>query len=163
MRLRTVRWSLLGPRAAGFTLLEVLAAMLVLTLGLLGLASLALGGLQGSRMALQHTAATALLADLADRIRANRAGGAAYALAAGAVVVRPTLPCTAVGECSASAMAAVDLYAWQTEVAATLPEAQTRVIVASAGAPGARAYSITLRWRQSGDASFASVSMTVQA
>jgi type IV pilus assembly protein PilV len=163
MRLRPARRPLSGTRAAGFTLLEALAAMLVLTLGLLGLASLALGGLQSSRMALQHTEATALLADLADRIRANRAGGAAYALAEGVVVERPALPCSAVGECSAAALAALDLYAWQSEVAATLPEAQTRVTVVSASAPGARAYSITLRWRQSGDASFASVSMTVQA
>jgi type IV pilus assembly protein PilV len=162
MRLRTARRPLPGTRAAGFTLLEALAAMLVLTLGLLGMASLALGGLRSSRTALQHTEATALLADLADRIRANRAGGTGYALAAGTVLDRPTLPCTAVGECSAADMAALDLYAWQTEVAATLPEAETRVTVAPASAPGARAYSITLRWRQSGDASFASASMTVQ-
>jgi type IV pilus assembly protein PilV len=58
----------------GFTLLEVLIALLVLAIGLLGLAALQTTGLRSNTMATTRTHATQLAYDIADRMRANVAG-----------------------------------------------------------------------------------------
>src|SRR4030065_2717121 len=70
----------------GFTLLEVLVAIVVMSIGLLGLAGLMASSLKNSHSAYQRTQATWLAYDALDRMRANRqvalAGG--YHLALGA-------------------------------------------------------------------------------
>ena len=63
-----------GKRQQGFTLLEVLIALLVLAIGLLGLAALQTTGLRSNTMATTRTHATQLAYDIADRMRANVAG-----------------------------------------------------------------------------------------
>jgi type IV pilus assembly protein PilV len=147
----------------GLTLIEVLVALTVLTVGMLGLASMLLGGLQASRIALQHSQAVALAADVADCIRANRAGGNSYALAAGTTLSEPTRTCSAAGECTAPEMAATDLYRWQQSVLRALPGAQTAVTVTPVGTTPAHAYAIRILWTQSGDSAAAEFSLTVQA
>jgi type IV pilus assembly protein PilV len=57
--------------AKGFTLLEVLVAVLVLSFGLLGIAGLLLATVQNNTVAAQRTTATFLAQDMADRIRSN--------------------------------------------------------------------------------------------
>jgi type IV pilus assembly protein PilV len=61
----------------GFTLLEVLIALLVLSIGLLGLAALQTTGLRSNRMANMRTLATHAAYDITDRMRANPRGVAA--------------------------------------------------------------------------------------
>jgi type IV pilus assembly protein PilV len=56
---------------AGFTLIEVLVAMVVLTVGLLGLAGLQATSLKNSQNAYYRSVATQLAYDMADRMRAN--------------------------------------------------------------------------------------------
>ena len=56
----------------GFTLVEVLVALVIFAVGLLGIAALHIEGLNAGRTALNRTQAVALASDLADRIRANR-------------------------------------------------------------------------------------------
>ena len=56
----------------GFTLLEVLIALLILAVGLLGLAALHTVGLRSNHSAYQRTQATILSYDMIDRLRANR-------------------------------------------------------------------------------------------
>ena len=56
---------------AGFTLIEVLIAMLVLAVGLLGLAGLQATSLRNNQSAYNRSQATQLAYDLADRMRAN--------------------------------------------------------------------------------------------
>jgi type IV pilus assembly protein PilV len=146
---------------AGFTLLEVLVALAVLTVGLLGLASLLVGGLRDTRSALQHTTATTLLGDMADRIRANRPAAAAYALSAGATLDAPAATCTAAGECTPTQLAALDLYRWQRTVLDALPEAQTSIVV-SVDAAGAHTCEVTLQWRQTDETAPATAAVTVQ-
>ena len=58
-------------RMGGFTLLEVLIALLVLSIGLLGLAALQTTGLRSNQMASMRTTATQLAYDISDRMRAN--------------------------------------------------------------------------------------------
>lgn len=62
-----------GPgRHAGISLLEVLVAILVLSLGLLGLGSLQATGLRMNHSAYLRSLAAQSAQDMADRLRANR-------------------------------------------------------------------------------------------
>ena len=94
-------------RQQGFTLLEVLIALLILSIGLLGLAALQTTSLRSNQMASMRTTATQLAYDISDRMRANPAGVAAdeYVLAGGAT---PT----------GTSIAATDLIAWNLGVVA---------------------------------------------
>ena len=146
----------------GFTLVEVLIALVVLAIGMLGIAALLLNGLQSSRIALLRTQAVMLASDIGDRIRANRTGGAAYTLASGTALSTPSKLCTTAGQCNSSEIAAVDLYAWQQTVLAALPGATTAVTVAPVGALSSNTYTITISWTQSGDSAASSLTLTVE-
>lgn len=63
----------LAPRSPGFTLIEVLIALLVTMLGLLGLAGLQTRLQQAEFESYQRSQALVLLYDMVDRIRTNRA------------------------------------------------------------------------------------------
>jgi type IV pilus assembly protein PilV len=63
--------------SAGFSLIEVLVSLLVLSFGLLGLAALQISGLKSSHMGFVRTQAAQLAYDIGDRMRAN--SGAATA------------------------------------------------------------------------------------
>lgn len=59
-------------RQQGATLIEVLIAVVVLSIGLLGLAGLQVTSVQSNHSAYQRSQASLLASDLADRMRANR-------------------------------------------------------------------------------------------
>ena len=148
---------------AGFTLVEILVVMVVLAVGLLGTEALLLTGLRASRGAIEQTEAANLAADLGDRIRSNRAAGAAYALAEGALLPAPAKACRSAGECSPAEVAERDLYDWQQATLATLPGAATEVRVTSAGGAAPSVYSILIRWTASASAAGARISVLFQA
>ncbi|MGB5623252.1 MAG: type IV pilus modification protein PilV [Gammaproteobacteria bacterium] len=83
----------------GFTLLEVLVALLVFAIGLLGATALTVEGFRLEQRALQRAEIALLAADLAGRMGSNRPGHHAYASAAGdhgcASTMTPGLRCTA--------------------------------------------------------------------
>lgn len=60
------------PHSRGLTLVEIMVALLVLSIGILGLASLQTASLSFSAAAYQRTQATVLAYDMADRMRSNR-------------------------------------------------------------------------------------------
>jgi type IV pilus assembly protein PilV len=66
-----------AARSAGFSIVEALVALVVLSVGMLGIAALYVESLRAGRSAVYHTQAVNLAADMADRIRANRSAGAA--------------------------------------------------------------------------------------
>jgi type IV pilus assembly protein PilV len=59
---------------SGFTLVEALVALIVLSIGLLGVAALQLSSLRANTSAAYRSQATFLAYDIADRMRANRTG-----------------------------------------------------------------------------------------
>ena len=65
------------PRQRGFSLIEVMVALLVLAIGLLGLAALQTLGLKFNTQSYQRTQAVLNAYDIVDRIRANSGGIAA--------------------------------------------------------------------------------------
>ncbi len=60
------------PRQRGFTLLEVMISVLVLSIGLLGLAGLQASGLRSNHSAYLRSQAVTYSYDIIDRMRANR-------------------------------------------------------------------------------------------
>ncbi|HBG31954.1 MAG TPA: type IV pilus modification protein PilV [Gammaproteobacteria bacterium] len=60
--------------ARGFTLIEVLIAVVLLSIGLLGVAGMQLSGLRYHQGAYLRAQATALLTDMTDRMRTNPQG-----------------------------------------------------------------------------------------
>jgi type IV pilus assembly protein PilV len=127
----------------GFTLVEVMVALVVLSVGLLGIAGLYVVTLRSGSGAIYRMQAVNLASDLADRIRANRRANVLYAGGAA------NNNCyTAAANCSAAQMAANDLLVWRAQVAAILPQGASAVTVNGAGYP--YTYTINVNWLESG-------------
>jgi type IV pilus assembly protein PilV len=144
---------------AGFTLIEVLIAMVVLAVGLLGLAGLQATSIRNNLSAYNRSQATLLAYDLADRMRANVAGKATYTsiLPGTATAKTNCLPTTmpATG-CSPAEMAENDLYQWNITVTTTLPNGAGTVTV------NAGVYTIGITWDDNRDGFTNSNSPTFQ-
>jgi type IV pilus assembly protein PilV len=135
---------------SGFTLVEALVAMVVLSIGMLGIAALGIESLRASRAALVRTEAVTLATDMADRIRANRDAGAAYA---GAAADASNVECEAGGAgCSPADLAAHDLFIWGEAIGEALPEGSGTVthvdVDPSDGTPAV--YVVTITWTEPG-------------
>lgn len=128
-------------RAAGFTLLEILIAMMVLAIGLLGIAAMQLRGLQFSHDAYPRSQISVLAYDMADRMRLNRANAAAY-------VSTYTVPITAPPSCTPTAIGLPnDVNCWQLQVYDAMPPGSTADIIAGATILGVvTQYTIALGW-----------------
>lgn len=96
-------------RQSGFSLLEVLVALLVLSTGLLGLARLQVYSLQNNQSAAHSTYATFLAYEALDSIRANRAHAQDYAIG---IDSPPS---------SGDSIAEQDLRSWKDSLAKRLP------------------------------------------
>jgi type IV pilus assembly protein PilV len=97
-------------RHRGFTLVEALVALVVLSIGLLGVAALQLTALRNNSSASFRSQATYLAYDIADRMRANRD----RALAGNYDVAYTNTP-------TGATLAERDVAAWKTMLTATLP------------------------------------------
>ena len=131
--------------ARGFTLLESLVALVVLSFGLLGAAATLLGSLGAHAEALRRATALALVRDVADRIRANASGRAAYDTRDS----RPAGDCAA-SPCDAQALAAMDREHFIAAARASFPFADTLADIRFEPAIGPATsdrYEITLRFR----------------
>lgn len=115
--------SILSPaNARGFTLIEVLIAVVVLSIGLLGLASLQSNGLRFNQSAQMRTQATQLAYDMSDRMRANMAAvsNGAY-LSSSSASLATVAACHNTTGCTAAQMAGDDLARWDLAVQRYLP------------------------------------------
>lgn len=158
----------------GFTLIEVLIAMLVLAVGLLGLAALQVTGLRNNLSAYHRSQATILAYDMADRMRANVADTSALAdqsasvyntMAATAANVQNTCKLVA-GACTAAQMAQNDLFEWNRAIAggvaagnglpaipATLPAGVGTIVGVLTGVAPSQSmiYTISISWDDNRD------------
>lgn len=129
------------PSIAGFTLLEVLVALVVLSIGLLGLSGLQTTGLRNNHSAFLRSQATLVTTDIIDRMRANRdaAFNGDYNITYGGT---PT-SVSCVGSCSAQQVADMDVETWR-EYVERLPTGESQVNVTAAGIAEVR-----VRWADS--------------
>jgi type IV pilus assembly protein PilV len=130
-------------KQSGFSLIEAMVTLVVLSVGMIGMAALYGQGLGAGRIALYRTVAVNLTADMADRIRLNRRAGAAYNGAPADNGCRP--PATTV--CTAAQLASDDLFSWNQALAQALPGGSGTVAFAN-GIPAT--YTITVTWQESG-------------
>lgn len=109
-----------GPMGErGYTLIEVLVALLLTSLGLMGMAGLQVVSLKQNQSAYMRSQATILAYDIIDRMRANVAAveNGNYFLASGT----EDSDCETTAGCTDAEMAAHDVFRWQARLAEELP------------------------------------------
>ncbi len=135
----------MGARHKGFTLVEVLVALVVMSVGMLGIAALYLEGIRAGRTSLYRTAAVNLASDMADRIRGNRSAGIAYAGTGPGVdgdCVNGALDCTP------EQLADDDWLDWSTQLDNQLPDGAGGEVEVAGPAP--LTYTIRVAWPEIG-------------
>ncbi len=156
--MRTKRHTLRGPgskRMQGFNLVEVLIALIIMSVGMLGIAGLYVHSMQAGRTSLFRHHAVTLAGDVADRIRANPTARAAYGLAGA------DNNCVSGGiDCTPAAMAANDIFLWQQQAVDTLPTGAVAVVFVD-NAPAPPTYTITVSWTEPGQAMNYSITIPV--
>jgi len=139
-------------RARGFSMLEVLLALAVMSLGLLGAAAMLLDSLRTHGGALRRIAATQLVCDMADRIRANPRAREFYDSRSALPVV---MDCAGPSGCDAMRLAALDRAHFASAARALFAHQDFTASVEFAPAIGPASpdrYVISLRWRDARDA-----------
>lgn len=133
-------------RSAGYSLIEALVSLVVISVGMIGIAAMYGQGLGASRTALSRSVAMNLATAMADNIGANRLAQAAYA---GAAANNNCDPTGGGGvDCTPAQMAAHDLWRWQQDIAALLGPNATGTVTYAAGTPPT--YTITVTWDEPG-------------
>lgn len=133
------------PRTAGFSMIEVLVAVLVLSIGLLGMAALMASSMRNNQSANFRTQATNLAYDYIDMMRANITNAPKYARASftnPAVCNVPQAPfdyeeCDSLHDC--------DRAKWASKLCYTLPNGRGRATLNSVG-DGAYDVSVEVCW-----------------
>jgi type IV pilus assembly protein PilV len=150
-------------RATGFTMLEVLIAIVILAFGLLGVAGLQAYAVANNQSAALRVAAAGLATDMVDRMKLNTPvflENLGYYNKPNSVdYTTAVASCTATAGCSVQERAQNDLYEWAQRVAASLPNGKGIVCVdstpndgASQAAPacdntGINLYVVKIWWR----------------
>ncbi len=142
-------------REGGFSMIEVLVTLLIISLALLGTAGLQAYSMRLNQGGQFRSLAVFLAADLAERLEGNKAGATAgsYAVTSttGAAYVAGTTSASSAcvtGACNAANLAAYDLSQWQSAVAASLPQSSWSVVLtqAASGTQTQSNYTITIGW-----------------
>ncbi len=138
----------------GFSLVEVLIALIIMSVGMLGIAGLYVQSMQAGRTSLFRHHGVTLAGDVADRIRANPRAGIAYA-GGGA-----DNNCIAAGiDCDAAQMASNDIFLWGLQAAESLPNGNIVVLFDDANFPPT--YTITVGWDEPGQQLSYAIEITV--
>ncbi len=125
-------------KVSGYTLLETLISLFILTTTLLGFAALSTQALQTTRGAIQHDLATLQANDLVERIRANPAAvdSGTYLSLSGT----PSGSDCGATSCTTEEMARFDLREWNSRNATLLPSGSGTI--SSSG----NEYIVTISW-----------------
>jgi type IV pilus assembly protein PilV len=131
-------------KVGGFTLVEVLIALVIMSVGMLGIAGLYVHSMQAGRTSVFRHHAVTLAGDIADRIRANPRAAASYGLAGA------DNNCVNGGvNCTPAEMAANDISLWDQQAADTLPSGTVAVVFNNGVVPPT--YQITVSWIEPGE------------
>ena len=138
----------------GFSLVEVLIALVIMSVGMLGIAGLYVQSLQAGRTSMFRHHAVHLAGDVADRIRANPNGGIAY-MGGGA-----NNNCVAANyDCDIVEMAGNDVFLWNLQAANTLPNGTVTVNFDDTVTPPN--YTIVVNWDEPGQTPSYTISIPV--
>lgn len=129
-------------RQSGFSLLEIVITLFIISIGILGLVIMQATGLNSNQRAYQRSQATILAYDMADRMRANTSAINNY-LTSFMVPTSATrqVGCITTGVCSTADMAQNDLYEWNIALSTALPDSNGAITTNGAGL-----YTVIVRW-----------------
>lgn len=134
-----------GRRQAGFSLIEVLIALVIMSVGMLGIAGLYVESMQAGRTSIFRHNAVTLAGDVADRIRANPSAGVAYEGARG------NNNCVLGNvDCDPTQMAANDIDLWKTQADGMLPNGDVTITFDDNVSPPT--YEILVTWDEANEA-----------
>ncbi len=151
-------------RAAGFTLVELLVTLLIVSVGILGIVKMEAAGVSESQVSRVRSLMTFQAESLAGAMRANRGYWAAKAATAPAFTLAasnqtyptsansgsPTCTSTSVA-CTSAEMAYADLVLWRDSFIRSFPAASATIACSAActtGSTGPSSYDITLTWNE---------------
>lgn len=131
-------------KQSGFSLVEVLIALIIMSVGMLGIAGLYVQSMQAGRTSMFRHHAVTLAGDVADRIRANPRAGIAYA------GLGADNSCVATGtDCNEAEMAGHDIFVWDQQAVDSLPNGDVTVAFDDTVVPPL--YTITVAWDEPGE------------
>lgn len=113
-------------RLRGFTIVEVLVSLVILSIGLLGIGKLVLYSAHANDSAYMRSQATELAYAILDDMRSNEAGAIAhnYDTISTAAAVNPGFSCTLPTTCTYTNLALYDVYVWKQRLNASSGAAQ---------------------------------------
>jgi len=131
----------------GFTLLEVLIAMVILAVGLLGIAALQTTSLKNNQSAYNRSQATLLAYDIADKMRTNVAGANNYlsSFMASTAATKQNDCLVISTTCTVADMAQNDLYDWNRAINSSLPNGTGTISLSGS------IFTIVVRWDENRD------------
>ena len=133
-----------ASKQQGFSLVEVLIALVIMSVGMLGIAGLYVQSLQAGRTSMFRHHAVALAGDITDRIRANPTAGVAYA------GVGADNNCVAANiDCDVAGMAANDIWLWEQQAVDSLPNGDVVINVDDTVVPPI--FTVTVSWDEPGE------------
>ena len=138
----------------GFTLLEALVTLAVLSIGLLGLLGLQTTSVASAQLSESRGAAVAATDNLGARLRANpraaRAGDYVGDYLDVPDIAEPARLCTDGVTCTPAELAAYDTWNWRGVLAARLPNGRGRIACAHYAAPSHACdrYRVTVAWHE---------------
>ncbi len=134
-------------KSKGFTIVEVLVAMIILAIGVLGLGLMQISSLQNTRGGQMRSQATLLAYDIIDSMRANIPAVTAghYNSANRTGYAGPSQCYGAESNCSDQDMANADLDRWRTSLRLNLPPAGWGTVTTT-DAVDTSVVSVTVNW-----------------
>jgi type IV pilus assembly protein PilV len=131
----------------GFTLIEVLVALLVVTVGLIGMAGIQGAAVKYTKGAEGRSHAAQLNSDILDRIRTSRAAlpFGAYTSAGSFLDV----PCNRNFAVTEAVQDQADIALWRNQIACLLPGGQGRIEVGALDGSGLYPITVSVQWGES--------------
>jgi type IV pilus assembly protein PilV len=130
-----------AARARGFTLIEVMVSLIVLSIGLLGIGKLVLFSARANDSAYLRGQATEMAYEILDNMRANRQIAVTQGYDTPLATVPPNPGSCITAVCAPATLGLYDVYTWKTHLA-VLPSGQGSVV--TAGNPTTA--TITVQW-----------------
>jgi type IV pilus assembly protein PilV len=153
-------------RTRGFSIVEAMVALVVMSVGMLGIAGLYVSSLKAGRTAILRTQAVNLASDIADRIRANRTARNAYDTT---VVAPGSVPGggATLAETTARNLAAIETGQWLAVIQDPqrgLPQGNGVINFIQGNPLGMpNTYIITVSWQEPGEQQSFTYQLRVQA
>jgi len=121
----------------GLSLIEVLMAVLIFSVGLIGLSGLLITSLRSNQSGYQRTQVEFLAMSMADRMRANPLAVWSGAYNATGYPLTGTQACTTASACTPAKLALRDQYLWSSQLTTFLPNPTASIACTNGVTPNA--------------------------